>query len=229
MNYSQIVVIDFETTGLNPQTDYPTEIAIDVYERVGLGGFTLRTSIQRLIELPQGVEIPAKITELTGLTTEKVRAEGVHKGEILDFLENEVNHDALFVAHNANFDLGFLYYHFGVEPLNFLCTRTIEVLTDPHFSASLKDAYKRYYPVSTNEQTHRASDDTKMTYELLEGQLRYGVNVEFFVNLMVNMPDRELKFVPVEATVLDFTKKYVSRSEYEKLQKELEELRKAAK
>ncbi|QFR56524.1 DnaQ-like exonuclease [Bacillus phage 056SW001B] len=222
MNYSQIAVIDFETTGLNPQTDYPIEVAVGIYKKSPLG-YIKTKRYQQLIKLPEGVEVPQYITDLTGLTTEKLNTEGIESYIVITFLNDMFTDDTLFVAHNANFDLGFLAKHFRIEVDNFLCTRTVEVLLNPHMSASLKDAYKRYYPESTGEQTHRAQDDIEMTYELLCGQLQRlsEGEVDFFINKMVNMPDRDIKYYPPSATTLDFTINYVSRTSYDALQNQL--------
>lgn len=93
------VVLDLETTGLDPATDRITELgAVKVRGGEVLG--ELRTFVH------PGRPIPAAITRLTGITDHDVahapRIEAV-LDHVLTFLS-----DAVFVAHNARFDLGFL-------------------------------------------------------------------------------------------------------------------------
>jgi DNA polymerase III subunit epsilon len=206
---AKIVVFDFETTGLNPKNDYPIELALLISD--SKDSFTTYSS---KIKLPQGVKLPSFITELTGLTEEDLQQNGKAleevKQDILPLIDIERD---LFVAHNANFDLGFFYYHFGVAPRHFVCTRTIEFLTNPHEGCSLKNTYARYY--GEKEQTHRALDDVGMTYEVLQAQIKYhGADaMMFFLNKIVQTPERNLVFVPENATVLDFTKKFALKEE----------------
>ena len=92
-------VLDLETTGGNRTDDMITEIGV-VKVRGGECLGTFHTLVN------PGRAIPPQITVLTGLTDAVVqtapRIESV-LGSLVDFLG-----DAVFVAHNASFDLGFL-------------------------------------------------------------------------------------------------------------------------
>lgn len=92
-------VLDLETTGGNRNDDMITEIGV-VKVRGGECVGTFHTLVN------PGRAIPPQITVLTGLTDAVVatapRIETV-LGTLVDFLG-----DAVFVAHNASFDLGFL-------------------------------------------------------------------------------------------------------------------------
>jgi DNA polymerase III subunit epsilon len=215
LGINSVAVLDFETTGLNPQTDYPTEVAVYKVKASPFGYKELKYSSK--IKLPEGVEVPEFITQLNGLTTEELNATGADPQEVKDKLNSFIDDETLVVAHNANFDLGFLYYHFGMEPEHFMCTRTIEFLTAPHLSCSLKDVYPRYYPEEAKEQTHRALDDVEMTIEVFSAQIGVHGNeaMFFFKNKIVNLPDRELVFTPRNAKVLDFTQKYARKAKEE--------------
>lgn len=216
--YSAVTIIDFETTGLNPQHNYPTEVAV---RRIDWRGVTDYSS---MIMLPEGVEVPEKITELTGLTTEKVNSEGAEKEEVLVNLMNMIDENTLVIAHNANFDLGFLFHHFGIEPAYFMCTRTIEILTNPHLNASLQNVYNRMFPENL-VQEHRAMSDVEMTSRVFEKQIEQigKEEVRFFNRKIVRMPDRDLVYTPHNAIVLDFAQKYDSKHTTEKLDRELSE------
>jgi DNA polymerase III subunit epsilon len=95
------IVLDLETTGLDPSTCEIIEIAAI---KVALDKQTHPT-FQRLVRPTR--KIPAFITNLTGITQAMVDAEGVylHKAmrELLAFIG-----DAPIVAYNAEFDMGFL-------------------------------------------------------------------------------------------------------------------------
>ncbi|MFD1363165.1 3'-5' exonuclease [Lentibacillus salinarum] len=196
----QLLFIDFETTGLSPEQDYPTEVAVLKTDGFNPKGFSSK------IQLPDGVEIPDDITELTGLTANNVNAQGISREKIKSVLKTFVNEETLVIAHNANFDLGFLYHHFGIIPKHFMCTRTIEYLTNPHLSLSLKHVYPRY--VADRQQTHRAGDDVSMTKAVFDAQVSvHGQHaMEFFLNKMVRTPERNLVYCPSNAIVLDFRK-----------------------
>jgi DNA polymerase-3 subunit epsilon len=92
-------VLDLETTGGNRSDDLITEIGV-VKVRGGECLGTFHTLVN------PGRAIPPQITVLTGLTDAVVRRapriEAV-LGSLMDFLG-----DAVFVAHNASFDLGFV-------------------------------------------------------------------------------------------------------------------------
>lgn len=92
-------IIDFETTGGSSDTDRITEIGAVKYR----GGECLGT-FQTLVN--PGVPIPPYITMLTGITESMVfpapRMESI-LGTLVHFIG-----DAVIVAHNSRFDMGFL-------------------------------------------------------------------------------------------------------------------------
>jgi DNA polymerase III subunit epsilon len=93
------VVLDLETTGLSPDRDRITEVGA-VRARGGEVLAELRTFVR------PGVPIPAAVTAITGITDADVAAApdvATVMPTVIDFLG-----DAVFVAHNARFDLGFL-------------------------------------------------------------------------------------------------------------------------
>jgi DNA polymerase III subunit epsilon len=217
--HSSVVIFDFETTGLNPIKDFPTEIALKVLDWRG------ETDYSSMIKLPEGVEVPEKITELTGLTTEKVNSEGKDLAQVKAEIQAFTDETTLWIAHNANFDLGFLFHHFGVEPTHFMCTRTIEILTVPHLNASLQPTYNRYFPEENITQEHRAMKDVEMTSDLFNAQTdTHKEDIYFFYNKLVAMPDRDLVYTPHNSKVLDFTQKYDSKRTTDKLRERIEDM-----
>ncbi|MFD1362786.1 3'-5' exonuclease [Lentibacillus salinarum] len=196
--FEKILFTDFETTGLSPNEDYPTEVALLKIDGADQQEFSSK------IQLPEGVEVSAFVTELTGLTAKNVNKQGISRKEIQSILNTFIDDETLVIAHNANFDLGFLYHHFGIAPKHFMCTRTIEYLTNPHLSSSLKHVYPRY--VADEQQTHRAGDDVAMTKAVFDEQVKvHGENaMVFFLNKVVRTPERDLVYCPSNAKVLDF-------------------------
>jgi DNA polymerase-3 subunit epsilon len=162
------VVVDVETTGLNPTGDRITEIAMmKVKNGVLLDEFS--TLINPL------VSIPASITNLTGIDNVMV-ADAPTAREvaptIADFLGN-----AIFVAHNAQFDWGFVSQttmrERGIELNNSqLCTVKLSRIILPHLPS------KSLGPVTTAlnitiPERHRASGDAYATALVLVKFISY--------------------------------------------------------
>ncbi len=93
------VVFDIETTGLNPHQDKITEIgAVKVRNGQIVDRFSTFVN--------PGVSIPSFIVKLTGITDDMVKdAPPVEQvlNEFMEFIQGSV-----LVAHNANFDVGFI-------------------------------------------------------------------------------------------------------------------------
>jgi DNA polymerase III subunit epsilon len=208
---NKVVFIDFETTGLDPEINFPTEIAI-MCIGFNMLGQPYQEEYSSLIQLPEGVEVSEFITNLTDITTEMCNTKGKPIEQVIaetqKFFNNEEN--TTIVAQSANFDLGYLSHHFGYEPDTFICTKTIETILNPHLSTSLNDTHSRYFPNATFEQTHRAMDDVHMLAQIYDAQLdTIGVvEAQFFENRIAVMPDRPLVFTPWNAKLMDFSQKF---------------------
>jgi DNA polymerase III epsilon subunit family exonuclease len=94
-----LVVFDLETTGLSPASSRIVEIGAQKVERLALGD-----SFETLVN--PGVPLPVAITALTGIGREDVRAAPATDLAVRRFLS--FAGDAVLVAHNARFDMGFL-------------------------------------------------------------------------------------------------------------------------
>ncbi|MCG7308970.1 DEDD exonuclease domain-containing protein [Brachybacterium sp. ACRRE] len=96
---AEMVVVDLETTGTDPSQDAITEIgAVKVRGGDVLGEFRTFVDPQR--------PIPAYIASLTGISDATVRGAPHIEAVLPMFLD--FAHDAVLVAHNARFDVGFL-------------------------------------------------------------------------------------------------------------------------
>ena len=112
--------------------------------------------------------LPSKITKITGIDDETLESEGLPEEVVAKHLKEMFDEKALMIAHNAQFDLSFVYFllkrHFPDEADNLVKKMdwldTLTVLKDrkayPH---KLIDAV-RYYEVD-EVNFHRAIDDTK--------------------------------------------------------------------
>lgn len=95
------IVFDTETTGFDARgADRITEIgAIEVIDFMPTGrSFHAYLDPQR--------EVPDKVVEITGLTTEFLRGKPLFKNVARDFLE--FIGDSPLIAHNSDFDMGFI-------------------------------------------------------------------------------------------------------------------------
>ncbi len=115
--------------------------------------------------------LPSRITEITGIDDEMLEKEGVPEEIVALHLKEIFEEKALMIAHNAQFDLSFVYNllkrHFPDEAdelvgkMDWLDTLT--VLKDrKEYPHKLIDAVKYYEVDEVN--FHRAIDDTKALY-----------------------------------------------------------------
>ena len=165
--FDNIIVLDTETTGFSPRREEIIELAMLRVSRTGEA-----REFDKFIRLSPGRSIPPKIVELTGITDALLENEGVSKEEACTALADMLSLERpLLVAYNAQFDLGFLYYFlngFGKAGVlkNVRMLDALTVYRDRRpFPHKLCNAVEAYSLVSQN--THRAIDDTKATYELL--------------------------------------------------------------
>ncbi len=159
---NRFLVIDLETTGDNPIDHSITQIGAVLIE----GGKVIDT-FSTFVYTEQ--EIPTFIQELTGITNEMlVDAPTMDEVmvQLLPMLEGSV-----FVAHNANFDLGFIQKsldQLGYEPFDglvldtLLMARIILPMVQSYKLNSLTDELDIQH-----DNPHRADDDALATAELL--------------------------------------------------------------
>ena len=185
-------VLDLETTGFSFRTEKITEVGI---MKVKNGEVIDEFSCFVNPEKP----IPQRVVEVTNITDDMVKdAETIDKvmPKILEFVG-----DSVLVAHNADFDIGFLKYN-----ANELGLRLDNTYLDTlRLAKDLFPDYKKYKlgKIAENlgikvEVAHRALDDVDTTVKVL--------------NVMLNM----LKEKGVE-TLDDITKKVAGEADFKKL------------
>lgn len=155
-------IVDVETTGGSPFFNRVIEIGL---LRVEKGEVVER--YQTLVN--PGMPIPEFITKMTGISDDAVVAAPTFEtlaDEILSKFE-----DSIFVAHNSQFDYGFLKEEFRRLGYGFnlpqLCTvRLSRSLYKEHKHHNLTAIIERYNFECENR--HRAFDDAKVLWDFLQ-------------------------------------------------------------
>ncbi|WP_245563540.1 DEDD exonuclease domain-containing protein [Longispora albida] len=162
------VVVDLETTGGSPEGSEITEIgAVKVRGGEILGEFSTLVN--------PGGPIPPYIVVLTGITDAMV-AEAPPIGEVLPaFLEWAG--DAVFVAHNAPFDIGFLKAACAKSGRAWPGPRVLDTVALARRTLSKEEVpncklgtLAAFFQAATNP-VHRALDDARATVDVLHGLL----------------------------------------------------------
>lgn len=155
------VVVDIETTGGNNGYHRITEIGM-----VKMIGGEVVDSWQSLLQ-PQR-HIPSSITRLTGISNEMV-ADAPLFSDVADEVE-AFTEDCVFVAHNVNFDYGFIKQEFARLERDFkrpkLCTVVQMRRAYPGLPSYSLASLTHHFGISM-EQHHRAMSDARAAAQLL--------------------------------------------------------------
>ncbi len=156
----EFVVFDIETTGLSGRYSKIIEIgAVKIRDGSVIGNFSEYVNP----EMP----IPARITELTGITDEDVASAGKEADVVKRFLE--FCGDAVLVAHNAKFDTSFIYRACLRNGLSFtptfVDTVTLSWKLLPEAKNYRLDVVARALNLR-NFNHHRAVDDAEILVEI---------------------------------------------------------------
>lgn len=159
------IYFDTETTGLNFADSRIIEIAMLIVEDGRIEEYNEFINV--------GFDLPAKITEITGITDEMLITEGVSEASVADDLKRNLTPGTLMIAHNCQFDLSFVYdllkRHYPSQADDIVSSLdwidTVTVLKDrKEFPHKLIDAVKHYGIEEVN--FHRAIDDTRALYDV---------------------------------------------------------------
>ncbi len=161
----RVVFVDLETTGTACARERITEIGI---VSVDFDGDDLRVQEWSSLVNPER-PIPSEIQWLTGITNDMVRG-APRFAELADALLDRLR-DAIFVAHNARFDYGFLKAEFARLGIPWrattLCTVRLSRLIDPDRSPHNLDAVVARYGLD-GEQRHRALGDARVLWRFVQ-------------------------------------------------------------
>ena len=158
-----IVVVDLETTGLNPQWNELLEVGA-----VKIEAGEVTATFEKLVRPER--PIPHKIQQLTGINDEMVKTAALPAQVLAEFLA--FMGDAILVAHNAPFDYGFLRNkvekHLQVEfrpPV--VDTLSLSRALWPQLKSHRLDAVAKELRIP-QAQHHRAGDDALTAWRILE-------------------------------------------------------------
>ena len=157
---NNFTAIDLETSGLYPNNRIIEFGAVRYRDGQPIANFQTYATYHG--------HLPEKITELTGITDAILSEKGINKDEAMkNFLAFIA--DDLLVAHNMDFDWGFLKYH----------TETIGTIINNEKSCTLLLARKKKLPIINNklntlckyynikcENFHSALEDAKAAGDL---------------------------------------------------------------
>lgn len=184
--FDRIIVFDTETTGIDFGRDRIIEIGAAALEAgAETGGLDL------FIRLPEGRRLDPFITNLTGITEERLAAEGAGDQEAAQAFAGllEGAERPLIAAYNAQFDLNFLFYLLQPWGLAGVLRkpRFLDALTVyrdrrdyPH---KLENAIAAYHLEDRAVNSHRAIDDARAAALLLEAMAEERDDLERYIDL----------------------------------------------
>ena len=167
-----LAFVDLETTGTTAATDAITEIGIVRIETDPCDELSLRVSEWSALVNP-GIPIPPEIQALTGITNAMVR-NAPSFSQVADKVA-AMTADALFVAHNARFDYGFLKHAFARLQRRFsarvLCTVRLSRRLYPDEPQHNLDSVIARHGLAIDGR-HRALGDARVLWTFVQALYR---------------------------------------------------------
>ncbi len=183
MKLDRLVFLDLETTGTNPVSDRITEIGL---VEVDANGTATHWSSLVNPEVP----IPAFIQGLTGISNAMVK-DAPTFAELAPALHERLQ-GALFIAHNARFDYGFLRNAFSEAGLPYksdvLCTVKLSRALFPTERKHNLDSLIERHGLKANAR-HRALADADLLWQLWQ-KLNAGLPADTFNGALQSLLQR---------------------------------------
>lgn len=186
-HYSNLVIIDVETTGLDPETCNAIEIAALLVRTHREGGIRVIKCLDTLVKLPVEKKMPKEIVKLTGITAKVLKDRGVAQQEAATALAHVMHTEsALFVGYNVHFDLLFIKELLKKEghalPKGLVMLDVLEVFRDRRgYPCKLGDAISAYDLVGKVQNAHRAAGDAVACLEVLRAMGRERDDLDIYV------------------------------------------------
>lgn len=175
----QVAILDTETTGTNPGKDKLIELGIVFVEICPETGQAFRvTHVFDELEDP-GIPIPPESTKIHHITDDMVAGKRINDADI-DALMASVS---LVVAHNAEFDRGFVEQRFPVFQEKFWACSFKQVPWSEEGVGSAKLEFLAYH-CGFHFTGHRASNDCHALLEVLQHPLP--TSGEMAMNALLN-------------------------------------------
>lgn len=186
----EYAIVDIETTGGSPSVSKITEVAIVITD-----GTTILDSYETLLNPEQN--IPYNITALTGISNQMVanspKFYEVAK-TILSYLEGRV-----FVAHNVNFDFGFIRQEFKSLGYSYesekMCTVRLSRKAFPGLPSYSLGKLSKSLGITLNN-AHRAMADTMATVEVFHQIMQVQENLDIVNSLADKLGVKKLPNKP---------------------------------
>ena len=168
-----IIFFDLETTGINIASDRIVELS---YLKIDTNG----NELSRTVKVNPGIPIPAKATEIHGITDEDVK-DAQTFNEIAKTVAKEFEGCDLAGYNSVRFDIPLLAEEFlraGVD-IDMMKRKFVDVqvifmkMEQRTLAAALK-----FYCGKDLDNAHSAEADTRATYEILQAQLEYYSELE---------------------------------------------------
>ncbi len=182
----EFVVFDIETTGLSAQTCKITEIGA---VKIRNGAVIDRYNTFVNPECP----IPEEITQLTSITNEMVADARTIREVLPEFLE--FVGDRLLIAHNADFDIGFIRVAAKLQEIPFtnayLDTVALSRYLNPDLKSHKLNLLAEHYKLGDFHH-HRACDDAEMLAMIFFGMVKQlaEMDVNSFAALQNEMSEK---------------------------------------
>lgn len=196
------VFLDIETTGLDSETCFITEVGAVVTDEYG----NVLGSLNCYVELPEGEVVPEFITELTGITTEDLLEHGIPIESAMTYLKHFIG-ESIVVAQYAPFDFSFIEKHFEIA--NFYDTRTMAYALD--LPSAKLDGIAAHYGIEMAEH-HRAVSDANtckdVFFKMVDDFANSGLSAGTLMNVVGTKPERMPKIYPTNTrAVVDYGEK----------------------
>lgn len=185
--YDRVIVVDVETTGLDPRRDEIIQLAAQAVYPDGTGD-----AMDRLVRLSPGGYLSPFITDLTGITRKDLEERGLPKEEVAGEFAAFIAGNPLICAYNAHFDLSFLFYFLlrHGDPAVLVGKDKLDPLTVFRDRApgchKLSDAIFHYDVQGVN--SHRAGDDVYATLGVLAALAEEKDDLLRYINLFNGPP-----------------------------------------
>jgi CRISPR-associated protein Cas2 len=159
-----VIAVDVETTGLNSETDRITAIAAIKYENG-----ENKAEFSEYIKTDH--KIPKQIAEMTGITDEIIAEKGKPETEVLTEFFGFLG-DLPIVAHNALFDIDFLYAAAKRSEITFEVTKYFDTIKWakkilPNLHGYKMDIILDYYSIE-KEERHTALGDCRLLIKMID-------------------------------------------------------------
>ena len=169
ISYQNILVFDTETTGLIPKyssdkTDNPyiTQLSFIIYNTETN---SIRSTFNAYIKIPEEVQIPSVVTNITGITKETCQEKGISFQEAFAAFYYALLGCDYIIGHNIEFDVQMMYIE--IERNKHLLSHYSEINTlfHPERLARLKIDIKCTMRMTVSECAILRTTDKKHTYK----------------------------------------------------------------